>query len=74
VDELAGRCVTVGQWVRVTLPGETLQGSAVGLADTGHLLVETAGGRREIAAGDVVSLRPAGPGDPAGPGGSGSLN
>ena len=51
-------CATLGRLVRVELPGEVLEGRAVGLTDAGHLLVTTSAGRREIAAADVVHLRP----------------
>jgi BirA family biotin operon repressor/biotin-[acetyl-CoA-carboxylase] ligase len=52
-------CVTLGREVRVELPGETLLGTAVDVTSDGHLEVETATGRRIVAAGDVIHLRPA---------------
>jgi BirA family biotin operon repressor/biotin-[acetyl-CoA-carboxylase] ligase len=48
-------CATLGQEVRVELPGETFTGRAEAITDDGHLVV--AG--REVIAGDVVHLRPA---------------
>jgi BirA family biotin operon repressor/biotin-[acetyl-CoA-carboxylase] ligase len=57
-DEVRRRCATLGQRVRVTLPNEELTGAASAIDDAGHLVVETAGGRRLVSAGDVVHLRP----------------
>ncbi|MFI7616325.1 biotin--[acetyl-CoA-carboxylase] ligase [Nonomuraea terrae] len=52
---------TVGQRVRVQLPGEaTLTGQATGIDHFGHLLVDAAGERHTLSAGDVVHVRPAG--------------
>jgi BirA family biotin operon repressor/biotin-[acetyl-CoA-carboxylase] ligase len=48
-------CATIGQEVRVELPGEQLVGLADAVTEDGHLVV--AG--REVIAGDVVHLRPA---------------
>jgi len=56
--ELRRRCVTLGRAVRVELSNEVLIGRAADLTDDGRLLVETDVGRREVAAGDVVHLRP----------------
>jgi len=55
---LRRRCVTLGRAVRVELSNEVLIGRAADLTDDGRLLVETDVGRREVAAGDVVHLRP----------------
>ncbi|MEU6643783.1 biotin--[acetyl-CoA-carboxylase] ligase [Saccharomonospora sp. NPDC046836] len=54
-------CATLGQEVKVMLPGGAhLLGLAVDVDATGALIVETsAGERRTIFAGDVVHLRPA---------------
>jgi len=57
--ELAARCATVGQRVRVDLGTSVVTGTAVDLTEDGHLVVETEQGRCEVAAGDVVHLRPA---------------
>lgn len=63
-DELAGelrrRTATLGRWVKVELLGtaEPVVGRAVGLTDSGHLLVEAGGALQEVVAGDVVHLRP----------------
>jgi BirA family biotin operon repressor/biotin-[acetyl-CoA-carboxylase] ligase len=67
VAELARRCATVGQAVRVELSAGSFEGRAVGLTGSGHLVVDTAGVRREVAAGDVVHLRPAAPASPGRP-------
>ncbi len=56
--ELRQRCATIGRQVSVELPGETLTGLATGVDDAGHLLVESGGTTRVVAAGDVVHLRP----------------
>ncbi len=51
-------CSTLGQDVRVELPGAAdLVGSAVGLDDTGRLRVRWDGGVQAVAAGDVTHLR-----------------
>jgi BirA family biotin operon repressor/biotin-[acetyl-CoA-carboxylase] ligase len=61
------RCQTIGQVVRVELPGgESLVGDAEGVDDEGRLLVRGPGGLvRPLAAGDVVHVRPAGGADTA---------
>lgn len=52
-------CATVGRAVRVQLAGGSFTGTAAGVSDDGHLLVDVAGGaRRTVAAADVVHLRP----------------
>ena len=58
VDELRRRCATLGRRVRVALPGGSVLGTAVDLSGTGSLVVEHDGGRTELAAGDVVHVRP----------------
>ncbi|MDQ1702096.1 MAG: BirA family transcriptional regulator [Frankiaceae bacterium] len=50
-------CSTIGRDVRVELAGETLHGRAVDVDTNGHLVVETGGGVRHIAAGDVIHVR-----------------
>lgn len=54
------RCATIGQQVRVELPGErVLSGEAEGVDDEGRLLVRgQSGDVRALAAGDVVHVRP----------------
>jgi BirA family biotin operon repressor/biotin-[acetyl-CoA-carboxylase] ligase len=60
VEELRARCVTVGARVRVDLPDGSFEGTATGLTDEGHLVVEDqAGIRRTVVAGDVVHVRAA---------------
>jgi BirA family biotin operon repressor/biotin-[acetyl-CoA-carboxylase] ligase len=61
-DELYARyhdaLATLGQVVRVSLPGEELEGEAVDLTRRGELVVWTVEGqRRVVSAGDVVHLR-----------------
>ena len=46
---------TLGQRVRVELPGETFEGTATDITDAGHLVVDG----REISTADVVHLRSA---------------
>lgn len=51
-------CSSIGADVRVVLPGDKeLLGTCVGVADSGVLLVESAGIVHELAAGDVTHLR-----------------
>ena len=57
-DEIRRRCATLGQAVRVVLPGEEFTGLASGIDDEGRLVVETVSGPRLVTAGDVVHLRP----------------
>lgn len=58
---VTARCVTLGQTVRVSLPGdEVLGGRATRLEVDGRLVVVDAEGRpHTIGAGDVVHVRPA---------------
>lgn len=56
------RSATIGRRVRVDLGTDDVEGTAVGVTDEGHLVVETVeGARRTLAVGDVVHLRPAAP-------------
>ncbi|OWY61991.1 biotin--[acetyl-CoA-carboxylase] ligase [cyanobacterium TDX16] len=55
------RCRTIGRDVRVELADGSFTGRADDVTDEGHLVVTTPHGRREVTAGDVVHLRPAGP-------------
>lgn len=53
-------CATLGQEVRVDLPGGTaVTGRAVDVDPDGRLVVETATGPEKVGAGDVVHVRPA---------------
>ncbi|KYJ99890.1 biotin--[acetyl-CoA-carboxylase] ligase [Microbacterium sp. CH1] len=53
-------CATVGQTVRVSLPGDTLLvGTAVGIDADGRLRVAAEGTVHAVSAGDVVHARPA---------------
>ena len=50
---------TLGRRVRVDLGADDVVGTAVDITHEGHLVVETIeGGRRTLAVGDVVHLRP----------------
>ncbi|MGB5953458.1 MAG: biotin--[acetyl-CoA-carboxylase] ligase, partial [Ornithinimicrobium sp.] len=52
-------CSTIGQQVRVDLPGDqTISGMAIRVDDRGALVVRTDQGMRTFHAGDVVHLRP----------------
>jgi len=54
------RCVTVGQRVRVHLPGGTsVEGPATGVDAGGSLVVTVDGRPLTVSAGDVVHVRPA---------------
>ncbi|WP_460799344.1 biotin--[acetyl-CoA-carboxylase] ligase [Microbacterium sp. GXF0217] len=49
------RCLSLGRPVEVSLPdGAALNGTAIGLASDGRLIVDAGGVRRSVAAGDVV--------------------
>lgn len=53
-------CATLGRRVAVQLGDGTLAGVAVDVDDDGHLVLDLdGGGRRSVAVGDVVHLRPA---------------
>ncbi|MDX6296314.1 MAG: BirA family transcriptional regulator [Nocardioidaceae bacterium] len=53
-----GACVTIGQRVRLEVYGrETVEGVAVGIDESGRLLVHTESGEVAFAAGDVVHVR-----------------
>ncbi len=57
LDELRRHSATLGRRVRVLTPAGTVTGEAMDLSDDGRLLVETASGAVEIAAGDCHHLR-----------------
>ena len=60
LDAWRARSATLGREVRVDLGADDLVGRAVDVTDEGHLVVDALeGGRRTIAVGDVVHLRPA---------------
>ncbi len=50
--------LTLGQRVRVELADEEIVGEAVDVTETGALVVETDGERRQVTAGDCEHLRP----------------
>jgi BirA family transcriptional regulator, biotin operon repressor / biotin---[acetyl-CoA-carboxylase] ligase len=51
-------CVTLGQQVRVAVPGGEVFGEAVDVDEGGRLVVHTAEGEERLGAGDVVHVRP----------------
>jgi BirA family biotin operon repressor/biotin-[acetyl-CoA-carboxylase] ligase len=52
------RCVTLGQRVRVELPGApAVEGTAADVDDTGRLVLDVGTERRAVGAGDIVHLR-----------------
>jgi BirA family transcriptional regulator, biotin operon repressor / biotin---[acetyl-CoA-carboxylase] ligase len=55
--EYRRRCNTVGQTVRVSLPGEAFTGTATDITLEGHLVVDVGTCLKTVAAGDVVHLR-----------------
>lgn len=60
-DAYRSRCATLGQEVRVGLPdAPALRGSAVDVDTDGRLVLDAAGGRRAVSAGDVTHVRSAG--------------
>ncbi len=64
-EALRTRCTTLGADVVVELADARFEGRAVDLTPDGHLVVETAGARRTVVAGDVVHLRSGAGGSPA---------
>jgi BirA family biotin operon repressor/biotin-[acetyl-CoA-carboxylase] ligase len=59
IEAWRARSATLGRAVRVELAsGEVVEGEAVDLTASGHLLVRTEGGTEEVLAGDVFHLRP----------------
>jgi BirA family transcriptional regulator, biotin operon repressor / biotin---[acetyl-CoA-carboxylase] ligase len=56
-EEYRSRLTTIGQEVRVELPGETIHGTATEIRRDGSLIVEANGGLRTVSVGDVVHLR-----------------
>ncbi|MGW7518325.1 biotin--[acetyl-CoA-carboxylase] ligase [Streptomyces sp. NPDC054796] len=68
LDAYAAGCATLGRTVRAELPGgEALVGEAVAVDGDGRLVLATAEGvQRPVAAGDIVHLRPAAPGESGG--------
>jgi BirA family transcriptional regulator, biotin operon repressor / biotin---[acetyl-CoA-carboxylase] ligase len=61
LDHYRRRCATIGSRVRVELPAESFEGTAIDVSADGHLVVELdeGAGLREVTAGDVIHLRPA---------------
>ncbi len=61
--EYRRRSATLGRSVRVELPGREILGTAADVTASGSLVVEDESGvRHDVAAGDVIHLRPTAPG------------
>lgn len=59
LDQWRARSATIGRRVRVDLGTDDVVGTAVDVTAEGHLVLDTLeGGRRVVAVGDVVHLRP----------------
>jgi BirA family transcriptional regulator, biotin operon repressor / biotin---[acetyl-CoA-carboxylase] ligase len=58
LDRYRARCATLGQEVEVAAGSGTITGVATDLDSTGALVVDGPGGRRVLAGGEVVRLRP----------------
>jgi BirA family transcriptional regulator, biotin operon repressor / biotin---[acetyl-CoA-carboxylase] ligase len=56
-EQFRSRLATVGQKVRVEVADGFVEGMAVDVLASGELVVDTEGGRRTFAVGDVVHLR-----------------
>lgn len=57
-ERIAARCSTLGEHVRVLLPGDrTLVGTATGLGSAGELDVDVDGRIERVSAGDVTHVR-----------------
>ena len=57
LDELRHHSATLGRRVRVLTPGGAIDGDATDLCDDGRLVLETADGPVQVAAGDCRHLR-----------------
>ena len=58
LEDYEAACVTLGRRVRVELPGKTLEGFAVRIADDGRLMItDREGAPHRVSAGDVIHLR-----------------
>lgn len=61
LESYVRRCGTIGRSVRVEMPdGSTVTGTAEAITADGQLVVADHATRRELSAGDVVHVRPAG--------------
>jgi BirA family biotin operon repressor/biotin-[acetyl-CoA-carboxylase] ligase len=57
--DYASLCITVGQHVQAIMPSsEPVQGLAVGIAESGALLISAGTQTLEVSAGDIVHIRP----------------
>jgi BirA family biotin operon repressor/biotin-[acetyl-CoA-carboxylase] ligase len=57
IDEYTKRCSTVGQEVIIRYEDETFRGTAIGITDSGEIILETSGTKRTFAAADITHLR-----------------
>ena len=65
IDDYRARNVTVGQWVRVLLPGDReIVGHARSVDDQGRLVIDDGSAPVAVSAGDIIHLRPYGDGLP----------
>jgi BirA family biotin operon repressor/biotin-[acetyl-CoA-carboxylase] ligase len=60
-DRYRQACVTVGSVVTAELEGHRIEGLAVGIDESGGLVMEVNGERRTLTSGEVVRVRPAVP-------------
>jgi BirA family biotin operon repressor/biotin-[acetyl-CoA-carboxylase] ligase len=59
LEEYRALCDTLGRAVKVQrVNADPLEGTAIEVADSGALIVDTGDGTTHVAAGDVVHLRP----------------
>lgn len=65
-DDYRAACVTIGQQVQLQMPSGLIAGEAVGVDDSGRILISHAERTNAYAVGDVVHLRPALPSQPPG--------
>ncbi|MGC9489892.1 MAG: biotin--[acetyl-CoA-carboxylase] ligase [Thermovirgaceae bacterium] len=57
IDEYMKRCSTLGQEVIVRQEDKTLRGKAVGISDSGEIILVISGKERTLAAADITHLR-----------------
>jgi BirA family biotin operon repressor/biotin-[acetyl-CoA-carboxylase] ligase len=57
IDEYMKRCTTLGQEVIIRHEDETVRGKAVGISDSGEIILVISGKERVLAAADITHLR-----------------
>jgi BirA family biotin operon repressor/biotin-[acetyl-CoA-carboxylase] ligase len=57
IDEYIKRCSTIGKEVILRQEDETLRGKAVGVSDSGEIILVISGKERTLAAADITHLR-----------------